>query len=118
MFTKEYIKEADCEEIQGLRQGRLYRGDWFIQEGGYPEVMNNDCFLGMGNIWLPTGDQLDEEIVKICKEKEYFYEAIFVPTSKNYCMEVSTLGQHLVNREYDTNPLIAKIKLLKQLKEE
>ncbi len=105
-FTKPYIKECDCEEIQGLRpKGRNHYncyfiardtlacdlmknndfGEWIIHIHGIGESFYySSCEGGIGQtpkkelkeyyIWLPTGDQLDDGIVKICSEKELEYD--------------------------------------------
>jgi len=121
-FTKEYIKECDCPEIQELRRKGLEYGDWFwssIHVGIYykedPELF----------FFLPTGDQLDEEIVKICKKKNYTFKSDFylaLPKSKNHkeFYEITYfkwLHSYCVNniKYTHTNPYLAKIKLLKEL---
>ena len=92
-FTKEYIKECDCKEIQGLRE-ELETGDkvsslesvrvittGFNRKGGiwYNLVKSKkDKFSYRSSfreniVWLPNGDQLDDEIVKTCKEVDYEY---------------------------------------------
>ena len=150
-FTKEYIEECDCKEIQGLRK-ELKVGDWYleIKVGIEIRVVNRldfedgDCiiissFTGYPPyqyryqrkevIWLPTGDQLDDEIERICKEKYEWYNWIYhtesgLDSSKTkmryYAFIVDNQERPICG---DTciivyNPLIAKILLLKQLLKE
>ena len=100
-FTKQYIKECDCEEIQNSHKFNV------------EDHISNDCH----HLWLPTGDQLDEEIVKvidkISKEDytEYDYEFTYLQICKVYFAEVTYLIKGIRNK----NPYIAKILLLKQL---
>jgi len=180
-FTKEYIKECDCEQIQGLR-AQLKQGDWvfsdFKNSTTYDNYMQGfDYGLGtiLGDtktekiywidfvkwgiegekltdytreqyrktlIWLPTGDQLDEEITKIISDKFFedklpkddfnpWYQIEFdslnkvwwISFWKDHCGPVEINGKTFLDIiEPDifiqhNNPLIAKIKLLKQLLE-
>jgi len=111
-FTKEYIKECDCEEIQKLKTLTYY---------------DNWQYLGGKNKWLATGDQLDEEIVKICKRKytnikweymvSYGYDVCLLAV-QNWVSVRENFGAGDSKYFYgksDKNPLIAKIKLLKEL---
>ena len=125
-FTKEYIKECDCKEIQGLDEAyecgnHYYIDDGQVWAGEYPSGVDSGCFI-LGHkekeghfsdrTWLPTGDQLDDEIVKICEEGTY-YEFYY---DKSYGYEANFVSDD--NKRYshvNTNPLIAKIKLLKVL---
>jgi hypothetical protein len=113
-FTKKYIKECDCEEIQGLRKVSLEYGDWYCMldysgtwVGRKYRTTEDLMWINRNEYtWLPTGDQLDEEIIKIIKDnRDYSHN----DEERNYW----TL--HTIN---NSNPLIAKIKLLKQLLEE
>ena len=136
-FTKEYIKECDCYNIQILKPV-IENYEWVSEKknkksskairviASFNEDLN--FFVNGKNranyIWLPTGDQLDEEIEKICKKKSASYKSDFylsVPNNDKgefyqtpnfrwihiYCVEDI---EHT-----HTNPLIAKIKLLKEL---
>ena len=139
-FSKEYIKEADCEEIQGLKKVLDYCSEVAIKVDNHKYEENiyrafskgiNDKYLFSYDwngkdvyfykrsmvVWLPTGGQLDEEIVKICKEKDLRYD--FSHNEDSF--SVSTIDK-LISDDTDLdieieniNPLIAKIKLLKQL---
>lgn len=127
-FTKEYIKECDCEEIQGLRK----------------EFGEDDCFIGkkfadINNwhrgslselwreryIWLPTGDQLDEIIWNICNEKDHHYYITLNPRDYAYPIDLRVISDTedeiaIVTNKFNClknklNPLMAKIKLIKEL---
>lgn len=154
-FTKEYIKECDCEEIRWLLQdgfdidgdkkrklpiGNYYSdkkhiyisvdkerpapwkcgGWWFLRLKNIDD--NSDVTLEFPQynklIWLPTGDRLDKEIVKICRKDngEYVFEWIANISSYRVGMRIdkNTYYNYLYSGEH-SNPLIAKIKLLKQL---
>jgi len=117
-FTKEYIKEANCREIQGLHKRTYY---------------DKCVYHNRKYIWLPTGDQLDEEIVKICRENNYDLQIRYDKENQDYddlMWTIIVYGMH--RNEYadicecviplacfvNDNPLIAKIKLLKQLLKE
>ncbi len=66
-------------------------------------------------LWLLKGDQLDDEIVKICNKINMVYTFEYTP--KN--IEAEDAGFYYAwvwGKEYKSlNPLIAKIKLLKAL---
>ena len=133
-FTKEYIELCKNEKIQGLREefevldrytARLLTNksvpefaerigmDSFIYVDEYgldDETDREDC------IWLPTGDQLDDEIVKICKDKKRSYELCYTTYDKWTCWIYTSEGYGVMNTVED-NPLIAKIKLLIKLLE-
>jgi hypothetical protein len=118
-FTKKYIKECDCEEIQGLRKS-LEWGDRYHHRA--IKFDTPSIFLETENdrrkflIWLPTGDQLDEEIDKLCKSKNWEY---YVVLKKTTVLAMASGGRGKVYYPtFNKNPLIAKIKLLKQLLEE
>ena len=89
---KEYIKECDCKEIQTLKKWNPY------------------------NNWRPTGDELDGEIVKTIKGKKQTYYFI-ADNDTEYYAEIKQMYR-VVYSKYDNNPLIAKIKLLKQILKE
>ena len=116
-FSKEYIKECNCKEIQKLNPYQV--GDWYSIDGK-PELhfANNMQFVPADAVilWLPLSYQLDDEIVKICKEKDYKYtikwDKLF-DGDFNVIVESEVIGWFI--RESDINPLIAKIKLLKEL---
>ena len=122
-FTKEYISEADCPEIQGLRinkkskSGKLIIrcGDWFYNKDDGFKLAYEDYFTLEETyyIWLPLSYELDDEIVKICKEKNWTYYFI-ADNDTEYYAEVKQMYR-VVYSKYNDNPLIAKIKLLKGL---
>lgn len=129
-FTKSYIEEADCEEIQKLNP-KIKEGDYLILrivKNGNPhitlwvqaKVPTKYKYKCRDNIiWLPTGDQLDEEIVKILKDKKhrkydlcYKRMTCICPITKCFIYEEE---DSICIYTENSNPLIAKIKLLKQL---
>ena len=116
-FSKEYVNECDCPEIQGLRKElKLY--DFYTFEYGddlYPtiSICVDETLKYKGFIWLPTSGQLDEQIVKLNYGDNYIVDyhirgvcevSIYFDTAMVY-----------IHRVRHANPLIAKIKLLKQL---
>ena len=128
-FSKEYINECDCPEIQGLRKElKLY--DFYTFEYGddlYPtiSICVDETLKYKGFIWLPTSGQLDEEIVKVCKHNLWLYKVVYglAEDEKEFGYDIEVynadgLYWHDIAISYNTNPLIAKIKLLKQLLEE
>ena len=115
-FNKEYIELCKCTEIQELRP-ILQRGDWATIAKFEPIWFGSE-YLNKDYTWLPTGDQLDEEIVKICKENEFEYR-IDCGFTNDFAtaVEVYNFEEKIMEIElWDDNPLIAKIKLLIQLK--
>ena len=144
-FTKEYIKECDCREIQGLRPilkmfDFVYSKNWKLcnvyfhhitaTEGeGYQiyQYFGEDLYplskfqTRQELICLPTSDQLDDEIVKICKKSDDIDSFIGYCTwydinSGYFQAYIETAGSDYFFEEI--NPLIAKIKLLKALLKE
>jgi len=132
-FSKEYIELCKSEKIQGLRP-RFEFGDYliykdrttlvslFTSENSYDDnfdFADRMDRLRDDRLWLPTGDQLDQEIVKICKEMDWAYR---VDVDSNYCWntqcEIYSYDENeMVAETQESNPLIAKIKLLIQLLE-
>ncbi len=128
-FTKEYIAECDCESIQGLRP-KLEHGDWYyhineiyLVRNGYNEFFNR--IVRKNTTWLPTGDALDEEIIKKCTER-FGYGNWNYQSNHGYDCKNKFRYYNLIANDSDMpiigdwmtpyfNPLIAKIKLLKQL---
>jgi len=134
-FTKEYIKECDCKEIQGLKK-EIEFGDFFTYTpeytlGSQTIHVRSDHFDAMKlenkkgyTIWLPNGDQLDDEIVKIISIKSLTYNISY---KKNRILEYYTeihddsyhgdgnADYYTLHSTHNNNPLIAKIKLLKEL---
>lgn len=123
-FSEEYIKECDCPEIQGLRKTIEY-ADWFYnKELGICVTKCIHFKIDRDNaVWLPTSGQLDEEIVKICKKINCDYQ-IGTCTKPDYGWwgQINSRDledpEDIILIEVATNPLIAKIRLLKQLLEE
>ncbi len=140
-FSKEYIKECDCEEIQGLvdelnfnyfayRNLKYNKGVYKVYNHYMKDVIE---FNRNRNeiIYLPTGDQLDNEIVKICREKELYYSMTYFGDAVKdrgelfYIFNVSTPVRTIEKQKDDidltqqnNSPLIPKIKLLKALLKE
>ena len=101
---KEYIKECDCKEIQTLKEWNPY------------------------NNWVPTGDELDDEIEKTCKGKYERHNWNYYRTSgidasmrmRYYAYIADNQDRPIVGDTCAifTNRNIAKIKLLKQILKE
>jgi len=142
-FTEEYMREADCEAIQGFKKQLDYCCEVAIKIDNHEYKENiyrafskgiNNKYLFSGDwsgkdvyfykrsmvVWLPSDGWLDNKILKICKERNYDYN---VGTTKqpNYGWWVQINDRELEDPEDvilikgHNNPLIAKIKLLKQL---
>ena len=114
-FDKEYISEADCPEIQNLRE-ELKHGDWTYY-GGNEHIVVCDSPIKFREFWVPTGDQLDDEIVKIMKTDDDCYTLYEVLYSTEYKYSASITneeGENIIAVK-NANPLLAKIKLLKEL---
>lgn len=123
-FTEDYIKECNCKEIQDLKHGLEY-GDWYsykneiyLNAKGYNAFTNRYVFKTK-MCWLPTGDQLDKEIEKICDKDycEYEIKRQYLPIKlPKFRKEWDATAYKIpAIRFSNSNPLIAKIKLLKEL---
>jgi len=130
-FIKEYIKECDCGEIQGLRKIRvgvtstgLVYGDWYFKKKIRLNARTGTTEF-MFITWLPTGDQLDNEIVRGCRKlyKYFSYQvnfeedgscSVWLINCRKKNLDDKGIGEYFFN----SNPLIAKIKLLKALLKE
>ena len=139
-FTKEYIELCRGKVIQGLRRD-LLTGDVIRFKNPVSEIefVTEELLLSREYdfnrnryIWLPTGDQLDDEIVKICKEVDYEYllrhtswrkatsslgKSILIRGDYIWCLEIWNALDKIIAKSKNANPLIAKIKLLKALLE-
>jgi hypothetical protein len=123
-FTKGYIDLCKFKEIQRLRP-KLEKGDWYVDMDYYmkeKEIMLYDYDFEVNReplIWLPIGDNLDAEIVKICKENKWCYSYFCVASDTFFSISAqkSDSGRNDITFE-NTNPLIAKIHLLIKLLEE
>jgi len=126
-FTKEYIELCRDERIQKLKKvfkaGDIVQYKTFLPECYGGSLSKNIMVMDRREdlTWLPTGDQLDEEIVKICKRNKYDYYSIFIQKEgyKDYVAFIrDNIGNqlHKLYMNYN-NPLIAKIKLLLELLE-
>ena len=115
-FSKEYIKECDCPEIQGLHKKWIRNFDYYcwgksfditIFSSIYGERESMELYRRDGElIWLPTGDQLDEEIVKICVNKWWDYSFSFECDAEvdKYYAEIGE-GNAILFANSNTNPL-------------
>jgi len=142
-FTKEYIEECKAEEIQiirrqiryeeGLSYQKFYKGDYRYYEDAPQKdnivlVTKDELWQVNVHYWLPTGDQLDEEIVRICKKNNIDYSFFFTCVEDlkiEYIYEAGIEMNIIYSAKFDhitfcesDNPLIAKIKLLKELLKE
>jgi hypothetical protein len=120
-FTKEYIELCKDKKIQKLRS-KLYEGDWYFDEK-VTRVDIDRVFLFSYSmqikdkyiIWLPTGDQLDEEIEKIFESRKNYGVYNFISFGDEYGKRLY-VGEALgIRLKGEHNPLIAKIKLLLEL---
>ena len=126
-FTKEYIELCKNERIQKLHPVWEI-GDRVIWNNNIREITVVDELFNPTPKdlelyrWLPTGDQLDEEIVKICRKRDYAYEIWFIEDKWDVALYENQYGKEAVGEIFnkpfiDFNPLITKIKLLIQLLE-
>lgn len=137
-FSKAYIKECDCELVQGLKN-KLEYGDWVTSDLAELENALNDKFLVLRSegkewgevegfyredyIWLPTGDQLDREIVKVfrkitSKKQDYFYTyAVSFIDGEVSQWEISYQDRDYKSGFLEDDIKLAKIQLLKHLLE-
>jgi len=137
-FTQEYIELCNNEKVQGLRP-KLKHGDWYTFIGG--KVCLRDDYFTLTYcrdhyIWLPYRE-LDDEIIKILdnfKRKAIARRSVdCFDTPKYhlpYWVDYREIGGVCPNKHWrvsvsegvyefkDSNPLIAKIKLLIKLLEE
>ena len=115
-FTKPYIDLCKNKKIQELRP--ILENDWYFSYNEIRFVKINKYMEGLRNVcyWLPTGDQLDEEIIKICNAKQTMYNFWY---EKGFDYHARYINAR-VNDEPEfvsDNPLIAKLKLLIKLLE-
>ena len=139
-FTKEYIKECDCEIIQKQKEQLDYCCEVALKIGNkeyeekiyraFSKGVNNKYLLSSGwddvvsgiykrsrIVWLPAGEQLDEEIKQLCMKNPMLrYEVLWIGT----CWEVYILENRFpkpiaILFEGSDNLPTAKIRLLKQL---
>ena len=131
-FTKEYIELCKNEKIQGLRPHRI--NDYGEEQWQYKkwdfrfytftdeiEILRNDdpdfSWVSTKDWWLPTCEQLDNEIMKICEKQKGIYEFRYYSSADLFKTEISfTKSSNFVEADRH-NPLIAKIKLLIKLLE-
>ena len=137
-FSKEYIKECDCPEIQGLfkmtainRNNDILIGCLKNIKGSLFHNRDEHYYLATSPekvIWLPTGDQLTDLIFKHC----HTYNLDITLYHEHHCrdcskcciaMEANYANGHLIEKEIDIEAReyeikLAKIKLLKELLKE
>lgn len=132
-MTKEYVKECDCKEVQGLRP-KIVDYDFIINRKSFGCIESKpyrvcadfkedlDFFVNSHRedyIYLPDGGQLDDEIVKICRENADIdilgYCFYYDKEEDEYQAYIDGI---VITLQVEPNPLIAKIKLLKALLKE
>ena len=128
-FTKEYIELCDCDVIQKMRP-KIYFFEKFAKRDDevVKTVEDRHIYKAVNRpsyrkylIWLPDSGQLDEEIVKICKDKLWSYSFGYTKEVDHYWANICvyddvTLGKEAIITT-NINPLIAKLKLLIELLE-
>jgi len=111
--------------VQGLRMW-LEIGDWYLASNNTPKIISGSLFKNNKEIpWLPTGDQLDDETVKICKgNKKWKYEFLWSNQLLEYWANIKDeacydkdMSYWIISANKNANPLIAKIQLLIKLLE-
>jgi len=125
-FTKEYVDLVKNKKVQGLRP-ELKPGDYLLDEDGdvllvcmakdgYYFSFSGErlIFSSKDNVtYIPDDKFLDKEILKICAEKDYYYQVDY-PNRSSICL-VDASSFHPMSFASifkDANSLIAKIKLL------
>jgi hypothetical protein len=126
-FTKDYISLCKNGKVQGLRK-KLEHGDWvffgmpllFLDDGIIQVTSPRVKFEDKKVIWLPTSGQLDQHIIEQLDDgSDYiFIYTNFSKEAGHYNAIVYEDGEVKEQIIGDTNPLIAKIKLLISLLEE
>ena len=130
-YTPEYIELCEDEKIQGLRVNKkvktnrllINKRDFFCSKHDKDIEV---AFIGYGvsekyYLWIPRGDQLDDEIAGIRNKNYAIYDitfSVFATNSGNIegCRVIyKDIPKDLEIEEVNSNPLIAKIKLLKEL---
>lgn len=132
-FTKEYVELCKNKKIQKLCPvSPFFKGDYGGVVKGLPGILSgidryifyietdeNDDYKQP--VWLPYSDQLDDEIIKICRKRRLQYHFYFNIRMDNF--EVCTIqNAKFVDMLHEStssdNLLIAKILLLIKLLEE
>ncbi len=125
-FTPEYTELCKDKRVQGLREILLFGDKYCLKNGKNIDVMGKFMEIDkqirkQAYLWLPTGDQLDEEIVRISKGLLDGYYAVTFDTDSGYdYWDISlTNYSRIITYEFrHDNPLIAKLNLLIKLLEE
>jgi hypothetical protein len=120
-YSEKYIFHCIDKRIQDIRQPNAYLkiGDRYYDRNWYIDyevkISEKDIYINENDldlIWLPNGDDLDNEIKTLCDEKDYSY-------SFHYKHWWSYMIKDAMSVEictyHNTNPLIAKILTLKKL---
>ena len=125
-FTKQYIELCKNDKVQELRK-EIQADDWI-----YADFSKTYHFVYMADIpnsqrdkvyWLPTGDQLDEEITKILAEMSKNGEDLSYDIGVSFMDgNISAWQVTVSNRDYEHTEMevdlnLAKLKLLVALLE-
>jgi len=122
-FTKEYIKECDCEEIQRLKAKRgssiakIALGDWYFNRATKEiSLFTYGTGEGLYPTWLPTSDQLDDRIVDRINNGEN-YSSCYCKATDSFVafVEPDELPDASFDAFYGDSFVLAKIRLLKEL---
>lgn len=142
-FTPEYIELCKNSKVQGLKEKLKLSDNVCIADikgsdvytiifasvrygEDYYRIVKSEkdkfyrCGFRNKFIWLPTGDQLDEEITKISSERGLYYTITHTYSfaAKDWSWTTSTIpegGSTIITNS--NNPLTAKILLIIQLLE-
>ena len=121
-FTSDYISLCKNEKVQGLREF-LSEGDYCVNidsEHWFEELITDVEWKRTENrIWLPTSGQLDQHIIERLDDGSD-YTFIYTNFSKEAGHDNAIVYEGGEVKEQvigETNPLIAKIKLLISLLE-
>lgn len=116
-FTEEYIELCKDKKIQELKE-QLDEDSLIKSECELIRKINPDYIPQRNDfIWIPTGDEVEEEILKRCKEKEWYYEFSLGYDKQLYAVLYKDYSEQPLLIEASFNPLTAKIKLLISLLE-
>ena len=102
------FKRKKIDYLKNDKKIWLFEGISYFQE---PKLFgfifeNNATDMKRGEfVWLPTGDQLDEEIIKICKENKWHYDISYRPDGMVF-IDVFKAGGYLMFTHNNINSLI------------
>ena len=127
-ITKQYIIECDCPEIQDFRKDSLFLyGDYIMTNNEKGDQIIQDTIIytsaaidTKGYLWLPREDQIDDEIVKICKGKNYNYGTEYycdkIDNEESYWWYIYISDSEFrVYSVHNRIRIITKIRILKEL---